>query len=114
MTDMESVQSFRLRAREWIAANLTPEADAPGYGTGIAGRDEATWQRARELQARLYAGGFAGICFPREYGGLGLTPEADAQPEALHTFHVSQWDSSVTSRRAGRRSGGGAATAYPT
>ena len=74
MTDMESVQSFRLRAREWIAANLTPEADAPGYGTGIAGRDEATWQRARELQARLYAGGFAGICFPREYGGLGLTP----------------------------------------
>ena len=74
MTDMESVQSFRLRAREWIAANLTPEADAPGDGTGIAGRDEATWQRARELQARLYAGGFAGICFPREYGGLGLTP----------------------------------------
>ena len=74
MTDMESVRSFRLRAREWIAANLTPEADAPGHGTGIAGRDEATWQRARELQARLYAGGFAGICFPREYGGLGLTP----------------------------------------
>ena len=74
MTDMESVRSFRLRAREWIAANLTREADAPGYGTGIAGRDEATWQRARELQARLYAGGFAGICFPREYGGLGLTP----------------------------------------
>jgi hypothetical protein len=24
------------------------------------------------LQARLHAGGFAGICFPTEYGGLGL------------------------------------------
>ncbi|MGA8252913.1 MAG: acyl-CoA dehydrogenase family protein, partial [Mycobacterium sp.] len=33
---------------------------------------EASWQRARELQRILYAGGFAGICFPREYGGLGL------------------------------------------
>ena len=33
---------------------------------------EASWQRARELQRILYDGGFAGICFPREYGGLGL------------------------------------------
>jgi alkylation response protein AidB-like acyl-CoA dehydrogenase len=32
----------------------------------------ASWQRARELQKTLYDGGFAGICFPREYGGLGL------------------------------------------
>jgi alkylation response protein AidB-like acyl-CoA dehydrogenase len=32
----------------------------------------ASWQRARELQRTLYDGGFAGICFPREYGGLGL------------------------------------------
>ncbi|WP_369741600.1 acyl-CoA dehydrogenase family protein [Mycobacterium servetii] len=31
-----------------------------------------SWQRARELQKRLYDGGFAGICFPRDYGGLGL------------------------------------------
>jgi alkylation response protein AidB-like acyl-CoA dehydrogenase len=74
VTDIESVESFRLRAREWIAANLTPEAEAPGHGTGVAARDEVTWQRARELQARLHAGGFAGICFPREYGGLGLSP----------------------------------------
>ena len=36
-------------------------------------RDElVSWQRARELQKTLYDGGFAGICFPREYGGLGL------------------------------------------
>ena len=30
--------------------------------------------KARALQRTLYDGGFAGICFPREYGGLGLTP----------------------------------------
>jgi alkylation response protein AidB-like acyl-CoA dehydrogenase len=36
-------------------------------------RDELpSWLRARELQKVLYDGGFAGICFPREYGGLGL------------------------------------------
>ncbi len=36
-------------------------------------RDELpSWRRARELQKTLYEGGFAGICFPREYGGLGL------------------------------------------
>ena len=35
----------------------------------------ALWQRAREIQGRLYDGGFAGICFPSEYGGLGLDYE---------------------------------------
>jgi len=74
VTGIESVESFRLRARTWIAANLTPEAEAPGYGASVAGRDETAWQRARALQATLNAGGFAGICFPKEYGGLGLTP----------------------------------------
>ena len=73
MTDLESVDSFRLRAREWIAASLTPLPDRADPESGD-GRDEAAWLRARELQARLYAGGFAGICYPREYGGLGLTP----------------------------------------
>jgi alkylation response protein AidB-like acyl-CoA dehydrogenase len=39
----------------------------------IVTRDaEVTWERARELQKALWDGGFAGICFPREYGGLGL------------------------------------------
>jgi alkylation response protein AidB-like acyl-CoA dehydrogenase len=72
MIDMESVESFRLRARAWITANLSPEADR--QPADVAHRDEGAWQRARELQARLHAGGFAGICFPTEYGGLGLTP----------------------------------------
>jgi alkylation response protein AidB-like acyl-CoA dehydrogenase len=74
VTGTESVESFRLRARAWIAANLSPQSPLNPNGPGTAARDEAAWRRARELQARLYAGGFAGICFPREYGGLGLTP----------------------------------------
>ena len=35
--------------------------------------DEAAWLRARELQRLLFDAGFAGICYPREYGGQGLT-----------------------------------------
>ncbi len=74
--DLESVESFRQRARAWIAGNLTPlpEVTEAGAEDGPGRRDEAGWLHARRLQARLHAGGFAGICYPGEYGGLGLTP----------------------------------------
>jgi alkylation response protein AidB-like acyl-CoA dehydrogenase len=36
--------------------------------------DLARIERCRELQRRLFDGGFAGICVPEEYGGRGLTP----------------------------------------
>ena len=31
--------------------------------------------RARALKRILFEGGFAGMCFPKEYGGQGLSPE---------------------------------------
>ena len=37
--------------------------------------DDETWVRDKELQRMLWDGGFAGICFPKEFGGLGLTIE---------------------------------------
>lgn len=67
---VESVGEFRSRARSWLAANL-PRLDPDN--PAIRARDgDDTWARARELQKILWDGGFAGICFPREYGGLGL------------------------------------------
>jgi alkylation response protein AidB-like acyl-CoA dehydrogenase len=69
----ESVEQFRTRARAWLAANM-PRID-PASPPAANRDDERSWQRARELQKRLYEGGFAGICFPREYGGLGLDYE---------------------------------------
>jgi alkylation response protein AidB-like acyl-CoA dehydrogenase len=73
---LESVESFRGRAREWIAENLAPASNPTDQGPEAAegDRDEAEWMHARKRQARLHAGGFAGICYPKEYGGLGLTP----------------------------------------
>jgi alkylation response protein AidB-like acyl-CoA dehydrogenase len=71
--DIESIDEFRARARAWLAEHMPPIDPA---SPPAAHRDEeGCWQRARELQKRLYEGGFAGICFPREYGGLGLDYE---------------------------------------
>src|SRR5699024_759705 len=65
-----SVEEFAARARAWLAGNM-PRRD-PQHPPRNGRDDEDAWQRARELQRLLYDGGFAGICFPREYGGLGL------------------------------------------
>jgi alkylation response protein AidB-like acyl-CoA dehydrogenase len=66
----ESVEEFAARARAWLADNM-PRIDPDNPPEADRG-EEAPWLRARELQKKLYEGGFAGICFPREYGGLGL------------------------------------------
>jgi alkylation response protein AidB-like acyl-CoA dehydrogenase len=73
--DTESVDSFRTRARDWVAANLEAAGSGSAFGRVQTEEDEFAYiAHARELQRRIFDGGFAGICFPREYGGLGLTP----------------------------------------
>ncbi|MCU1353768.1 MAG: acyl-CoA dehydrogenase [Acidimicrobiales bacterium] len=69
---VESVEDFRLRARRWLADNLPPRSS--GSDRGGDGRRDVE----RGLQRRLWDGGFAGICFPAEHGGLGLTPAHQA------------------------------------
>jgi len=66
--EIEPVEEFRARARAWIREHLPPAPEDPDD------RTEARWAHERQLQRLLWEGGFAGICFPREYGGLGLTP----------------------------------------
>lgn len=71
MSGAETVDEFRTRARAWLA-DAMPRVDPdnpPNYDIGT----EQAWNRARELQRRIHAGGFAGICFPVQYGGLGLS-----------------------------------------
>jgi alkylation response protein AidB-like acyl-CoA dehydrogenase len=69
-TQTESVEDFAARARAWLADNM-PRIDPDNPPEADRG-EEAPWLHARELQKKLHEGGFAGICFPREYGGLGL------------------------------------------
>ncbi len=72
-TSMESVEDFAARARVWLSDNM-PKATK--HRVFVHGGDEeelANVQHARNLQRKLFDGGFAGLCFPREYGGQGLT-----------------------------------------
>jgi len=78
---VEDLESFRARARQFIRSTLAPEP--PGVRSGLRGgrSDEeelAGVARDRELQRAFYDAGLAGICFPREYGGQGLTPAHQA------------------------------------
>jgi alkylation response protein AidB-like acyl-CoA dehydrogenase len=72
--DIESVDEFRARARAWLAENMPRGESRMAYRSGATDEEElAVVARARELQRMLYDGGLAGICFPKEYGGQGLT-----------------------------------------
>jgi alkylation response protein AidB-like acyl-CoA dehydrogenase len=81
---VEDVDAFAARARAWLAAHMPP-AD-PGKDTFFlyaavhptAEEEQARLATCRELQRRLFDGGFAGICVPREYGGQGLSPAHQA------------------------------------
>jgi alkylation response protein AidB-like acyl-CoA dehydrogenase len=72
--DLESVESFIERARGWLPENLRRRDPSKGWmGFGSDEEELAEVQRMRGVQRTLFDGGFAGICFPVEYGGLGLT-----------------------------------------
>ena len=78
LNEMESVDDFRDRARTWIREHL--EMRPADEEVGILRpklSDEAELAevaRDREIQRMMYDAGLAGVCFPLEYGGLGLTP----------------------------------------
>ena len=58
-------QEFRDEVRDWIADNHP--GPAPGGG------DQAQFEFEREWQRKLHAAGWAGISWPKEYGGRGAT-----------------------------------------
>ena len=68
--ESDDLAAFRRRARAWLAENM-PRLESRDRPTV----NDKHWARNRELQRQLWDGGFAGICFPKEYGGLGLPPE---------------------------------------
>ena len=79
MTDVEDVDSFRLRARSWIRDNLRtlrPEELSTAWMGHLGDAEQiAALHHDRKLQRMFFDAGFAGVCFPREYGGQGLPPE---------------------------------------
>jgi alkylation response protein AidB-like acyl-CoA dehydrogenase len=73
----EDLEAFRQRARAFVRSNLKPASSAPMGPLRNDRTDEEELQavaRDREVQRMLFDAGLAGICFPREYGGQGLSP----------------------------------------
>lgn len=68
---MEDLDTFARRARRWLAATL-PRLPG-GYDNHRLMEEDEDGTRARQLQRLLHDGGFAGLCFPKEYGGQGLS-----------------------------------------
>lgn len=78
---------FRQRARRWLSQN------APGQGRPSGG--PAAAQFDRDWQRKLFDHGWAGVAWPKEYGGLGLTGlqqviwyEEMARAQAPHHINV--------------------------
>jgi alkylation response protein AidB-like acyl-CoA dehydrogenase len=92
MSGTPTAFEFKSRARAWLPDHL-PAADpaaAQFFLTATGSSDEQDLARihtCRELQRRLFDGGFAGICVPPEYGGQGLTPAHQAAfNQELHGY----------------------------
>jgi alkylation response protein AidB-like acyl-CoA dehydrogenase len=72
-----SVDDFRAKAREWLAAHCERKsASAIAAGGALRGMHEFTKEQIdaeRPKQKQLYEAGFAGITWPSEFGGQGLT-----------------------------------------
>ena len=80
---MIDVEQFRREARTWLAENLERWPDPELIPSG--GEDPAPEAVAegRVIQRRLFDAGYAGITYPTEYGGAGLTP-AHERPMAVN------------------------------
>jgi len=68
-TDMED---FRAEARSWLEANMEAKPRLSRLGSSDS-RTHEEIAASRDLQRKLFNGGWAGISYPSEYGGRGLT-----------------------------------------
>ncbi len=84
LQDSPEEAAFRAEAREWLAAHA-PAFEERGravihqHAVATSAQDYADAEReshdaAREWQAELYRGGWAGISWPKQFGGRGGTP----------------------------------------
>lgn len=70
---LEDLGSYRERVQTWMSENM-PRRDKGNPWSSVEDDDDRATTN-RELQAKLHSGGFAGVCYPKEYGGQGLPIE---------------------------------------
>ncbi len=71
------LKEWRERARTWLAENMPKRGERPPARNLEMGSEEErrAIEEAQGLRAKLYDAGYAGITWPAEYGGAGLTRE---------------------------------------
>ncbi|MFN2467260.1 MAG: acyl-CoA dehydrogenase family protein, partial [Gaiellaceae bacterium] len=65
LRDTPEEAAFRAQAREWLAANVPDPLRS--------GRPRDDVEAARDWSRRLSEAGYAGLTWPKEYGGGGLS-----------------------------------------
>jgi alkylation response protein AidB-like acyl-CoA dehydrogenase len=72
--DTAEQAAFRAEARAFLAAHLPPREEEDPWAVNVQFDDESErvhFQRARQWQRTLFDHGFAGLTYPKEYGGRG-------------------------------------------
>ena len=75
--DTPEEAAFRAEARAWLDAHAIPRGHPDDFSLGMwtGAYDEDSYiARCQQWQATLYDGGWAGITWPKEYGGRGGRP----------------------------------------
>jgi len=72
--DNHEEAAFRARVREWLDANATLRDGREKAQDHFMARDAAEVARARDWQARKARAGWAGLTWPRAFGGQDATP----------------------------------------
>jgi alkylation response protein AidB-like acyl-CoA dehydrogenase len=70
------IEQFRSEARAWLEANMEPRPPVSRLGSSDSRTPEEI-ASSRILQRKLFDGGWAGISYPKEYGGRGLAAAHD-------------------------------------
>jgi alkylation response protein AidB-like acyl-CoA dehydrogenase len=75
---MTDVGSYRAEARVWIETNLERRSEPAERFHPVEYYTPAVIAENRAIQRRLWEGGYAGISWPAQYGGQGLSPQHEA------------------------------------
>jgi alkylation response protein AidB-like acyl-CoA dehydrogenase len=78
-TELE-LDQFREQARAWLAENLERRKDAAGAPIPRKPASYYTKEvidESRKIQKKLFLGGYAGLTWPKQYGGRGLSRAYD-------------------------------------
>ena len=75
--DTPEEAAFRAEARDWLDAHAIPKGHPDDFSLGLwtGAYDEETYvRRCQQWQRTLFDGGWAGITWPKAYGGRGGRP----------------------------------------